>query len=103
MRSSWRSAGRRQRARPQRRHLLLELRFERLARFQEILETYDAHGGYYGHASVGCLHVRPMINLKEASEVEKMGVHRAPVGTFARNNAAVKGYDLLCNELLERL
>ncbi len=41
--------------------------------FQEILETHDAHGGYYGHASVGCLHVRPMINLKQASEVEKMG------------------------------
>ena len=38
-----------------------------------------------------------------SSEVEKMGVHRAPVGTFARNNAAVKGYDLLCKELLERL
>jgi FAD/FMN-containing dehydrogenase/Fe-S oxidoreductase len=41
--------------------------------FQEILETHDAHGGYYGHASVGCLHVRPMINLKKASEVAKMG------------------------------
>ncbi len=41
--------------------------------FQEILETHDAHGGYYGHASVGCLHVRPMIYLKQASEVEKMG------------------------------
>ncbi len=41
--------------------------------FQEILETHDAHGGYYGHASVGCLHVRPMIDLKQASEVAKMG------------------------------
>ena len=41
--------------------------------FQEILEKHDAHGGYYGHASVGCLHVRPMIDLKQASEVRKMG------------------------------
>ena len=41
--------------------------------FQSILETHDAQGGYYGHASVGCLHVRPMINLKQASEVAKMG------------------------------
>jgi FAD/FMN-containing dehydrogenase/Fe-S oxidoreductase len=40
--------------------------------FKEILARHDAHGGYYGHASVGCLHVRPMINLKEASEVRKM-------------------------------
>ena len=40
--------------------------------FRGILEKHDAHGGYYGHASVGCLHVRPMVNLKERSEVRKM-------------------------------
>ena len=40
--------------------------------FREILGKHDAHGGYYGHASVGCLHVRPMVNLKEPSEVRKM-------------------------------
>ena len=40
--------------------------------FRGILEKYDAHGGYYGHVSVGCLHVRPMINMKERSEVRKM-------------------------------
>ncbi len=40
--------------------------------FQEILEKHDAHGGYYGHASVGCLHVRPMVNLKDPHEVRKM-------------------------------
>ncbi len=40
--------------------------------FREILERHDSHGGYYGHASVGCLHVRPMIDLKQASGVDKM-------------------------------
>ncbi len=40
--------------------------------FRQILEKYDAHGGYYGHASVGCLHVRPMVNLKDPAEVRKM-------------------------------
>lgn len=40
--------------------------------FREILGKHDAHGGYYGHASVGCLHVRPMINLKNAEGVKKM-------------------------------
>ena len=40
--------------------------------FRDILDKHDAHGGYYGHASVGCLHVRPMVNLKESSEVRKM-------------------------------
>lgn len=49
---------------------------ERMGRFlkgfREILEKHDAHGGYYGHASVGCLHVRPMINLKDPAGVRKM-------------------------------
>ena len=40
--------------------------------FREILGKHDAHGGYYGHASVGCLHVRPMVNLKNAEGVQKM-------------------------------
>lgn len=40
--------------------------------FRDILERYKAHGGYYGHASVGCLHVRPMINMKTAEGVRSM-------------------------------
>ena len=28
--------------------------------------------GYYGHCSVGCMHIRPLINLKEESEKTKM-------------------------------
>ncbi len=40
--------------------------------FREILAKHDAHGGYYGHASVGCLHVRPMVNMKAPSEIRKM-------------------------------
>ena len=27
---------------------------------------------YYGHASVGCLHIRPIIDLKQDPEVEKL-------------------------------
>jgi len=40
--------------------------------FQRILRDHDAVGGYYGHASVGCLHIRPLINLKDPAEVVKM-------------------------------
>lgn len=40
--------------------------------FRKILEKHDACGGYYGHVSVGCLHVRPMINLKDPTEIRKM-------------------------------
>lgn len=45
---------------------------EFLRRFQKLLASYDTTGGYYGHASVGCIHIRPLIDLKQASEVEKM-------------------------------
>ncbi len=40
--------------------------------FERILRHYDAEGGYYGHASVGCLHIRPLINIKDPAEVAKM-------------------------------
>ena len=43
-----------------------------LKEFRGILDKHDARGGYYGHASVGCLHVRPMVNLKDPAEVRKM-------------------------------
>jgi FAD/FMN-containing dehydrogenase/Fe-S oxidoreductase len=40
--------------------------------FREILDRHHSRGGYYGHASVGCLHVRPMIDMKTAEGVAKM-------------------------------
>ena len=43
-----------------------------LRRFRQIIDDHDTTAGYYGHASVGCLHIRPGINLKEQSEVDKM-------------------------------
>jgi FAD/FMN-containing dehydrogenase/Fe-S oxidoreductase len=43
-----------------------------IARFREILGRHDAAAGYYGHCSVGCLHIRPLINLKDAAEIRKM-------------------------------
>ncbi len=45
---------------------------EFIKRFREILRRYDVRAGYYGHCSVGCMHIRPFINLKEAGEVRKM-------------------------------
>lgn len=43
-----------------------------LRRFRQIIESHDTTAGYYGHASVGCMHIRPGINLKKQSEVNKM-------------------------------
>src|SRR3989338_2199949 len=45
---------------------------EFIKRFREILTRHNAVAGYYGHCSVGCMHIRPFINLKEGSEVKKM-------------------------------
>jgi len=41
-------------------------------RFRQILERHGTRAGFYGHASVGCLHIRPVINLKEESGIRKM-------------------------------
>ena len=41
-------------------------------RFDEIVRAHDTEAGYYGHASVGCLHIRPLINLKDHAGVNKM-------------------------------
>ncbi|MDQ6704994.1 MAG: 4Fe-4S dicluster domain-containing protein, partial [Acidobacteriota bacterium] len=40
-------------------------------RFLEIVRRYETTAGIYAHASVGCLHVRPVINLKTEEGVSK--------------------------------
>ena len=36
-----------------------------VTRFDEIVQSHGTEAGYYGHASVGCLHIRPLISLKD--------------------------------------
>ncbi len=38
----------------------------------KILEAHATYAEWYAHASAGCLHLRPMINLKTAEGVDKM-------------------------------
>jgi FAD/FMN-containing dehydrogenase/Fe-S oxidoreductase len=45
---------------------------EFIKRFRKIISAHDAVAGYYGHCSVGCMHIRPLINLKEPGEMAKM-------------------------------
>ena len=45
---------------------------EFIKRFREIVTRHDTVAGYYGHCSVGCMHIRPLINLKENGEKQKM-------------------------------
>jgi FAD/FMN-containing dehydrogenase/Fe-S oxidoreductase len=41
-------------------------------RFAKVLERHGMRAGFYGHASVGCLHVRPFVDLSRPEEIAKM-------------------------------
>ena len=41
-------------------------------RFDEIVRNHGTEAAYYGHASVGCLHIRPVVSLKSQDGVKKM-------------------------------
>lgn len=45
---------------------------EYIERFSLILAREKVEAGYYAHASVGCLHIRPVLNLKDGADVERM-------------------------------
>ncbi len=51
-----------------------------IARFKEILDRHGVRAAFYAHASVGCIHVRPLINLKDARQVETMRTIAEAVG-----------------------
>ena len=41
-------------------------------RFAEVLDRHGMRAGVYGHASVGCLHIRPFVDLSKPAEVARM-------------------------------
>ncbi|MEU3059427.1 FAD-linked oxidase C-terminal domain-containing protein [Streptomyces subrutilus] len=41
-------------------------------RFKEILDGHGLTAGFYGHCSVGCLHIRPFIDLADPAQVATM-------------------------------
>lgn len=45
---------------------------EYTARFATILERHGLRAGFYGHASAGCLHIRPFMDLTQPGEVARM-------------------------------
>ena len=42
------------------------------ARFREIFHRHGTDGAFYGHASVGCLHIRPVLNLHAVADIGRM-------------------------------
>ena len=45
---------------------------EYIRRFDDIVRSHHTHACYYAHASVGCLHIRPCLNLKTRQDIENM-------------------------------
>jgi FAD/FMN-containing dehydrogenase/Fe-S oxidoreductase len=45
---------------------------EYTARFKDVLDRHELEAGFYGHCSVGCLHIRPFVDLTKPGEVAKM-------------------------------
>lgn len=43
-----------------------------ITEFEQIIQKHQTSAGYYAHASVGLLHIRPMVNLKDDAEIQKM-------------------------------
>lgn len=49
-----------------------EVLAEYTTRFKEILDEAGMTAGFYGHASVGCLHIRPFVDVSKPDEVRRM-------------------------------
>lgn len=45
---------------------------EFVTRFREILLRHGTDGSFYGHASVGCLHIRPLLDLRRDDDIVRM-------------------------------
>ena len=45
---------------------------EYVARFRDVLDRHGLTAGFYGHCSVGCLHIRPFVDLTRPGGVETM-------------------------------
>jgi len=41
-------------------------------RLNDVFEKHNTKGTWYAHASVGCLHVRPVLNMKDGTDVARM-------------------------------
>jgi FAD/FMN-containing dehydrogenase/Fe-S oxidoreductase len=45
---------------------------EFVARFRKILQQHGTDGAFYGHASVGCLHIRPLLDSANRDDIERI-------------------------------
>jgi len=54
-------------------------------RLTEVFEKHGTRGTWYAHASVGCLHVRPVLNLRQEKDVKAMRAIAEEAFTMVRD------------------
>jgi Fe-S oxidoreductase len=62
---------------------------EYTARFAKILDRHGLRAGFYGHCSVGCLHIRPFVDLTEPDGVATMRAVAEEVKDLVREYGGV--------------
>jgi FAD/FMN-containing dehydrogenase/Fe-S oxidoreductase len=77
------------------------------ARLTAIFEKYGTRGTWYAHASVGCLHVRPVLNLRQEKDVKSMRAIAeeafAMVREYKGSHSGEHGDGILRSEFHERM
>jgi FAD/FMN-containing dehydrogenase/Fe-S oxidoreductase len=58
-------------------------------RFAEVLDRHQMTAGFYGHCSVGCLHIRPFVDLSDPAEVQRMRAVAVEVKNLVREYGGV--------------
>ncbi|MEJ3655959.1 FAD-linked oxidase C-terminal domain-containing protein [Actinomycetes bacterium KLBMP 9759] len=76
-------------------------------RFAKVLDRHGMRAGFYGHCSVGCLHIRPFVDLAKPDEVVKMRAVaeeiRDLVAEFGGANSSEHGDGLARSEFNRQL
>ncbi|MEP7346796.1 MAG: FAD-binding and (Fe-S)-binding domain-containing protein, partial [Gemmatimonadaceae bacterium] len=76
-------------------------------RLAELLERYKLKAGFYGHASAGCLHIRPFMDLTRPGAVQTLRQVAeevcALVTEFGGNNSSEHGDGLVRSEFNRRI
>ncbi len=80
---------------------------EYTARLSDLFQKHGTSGTWYAHASVGCLHIRPSLNLKEVGDVKKMRAiaeeAHGLVREFKGSHSGEHGDGIVRSEFLERM
>ncbi|WP_420634141.1 FAD-binding and (Fe-S)-binding domain-containing protein [Candidatus Palauibacter sp.] len=74
-------------------------------RLTDIIERHATHAVWYAHASVGCLHVRPALDLRDGDDVERLraiaGDAFALAGELGGSHSGEHGDGWIRSEFLE--